>query len=79
MIFEEIYCGKWFFSEGYTFPAGVEVVINAYGVHRDPRHWKDPEIFNPERFLPENVVGRHPYAFVPFSGGSRNCIGKAEH
>ena len=64
-----------FILGGYTIPAGTSVGLLFYGMHHNPRVYPDPDHFKPERFLPENSAGRHPYAFVPFSAGPRNCIG----
>lgn len=59
-----------------TIQTGTQFVIGVYQMHRDPKIWGDTAAqFRPERFLPENFVDIHPYAFLPFSGGLRNCIG----
>ncbi|KAH8412205.1 hypothetical protein KR009_000429 [Drosophila setifemur] len=61
---------------GMVMPKDTQISIHIYDIMRDPRHFPKPNLFQPERFLPENTVSRHPFAFVPFSAGQRNCIGQ---
>ncbi|XP_071578154.1 cytochrome P450 4C1-like isoform X1 [Temnothorax nylanderi] len=62
--------------QSYLVPAGTFLHLNIYGVHRDPNFWSNPEVFDPDRFLPEKIRHRHPYSYLPFSAGPRNCIGQ---
>lgn len=62
--------------EDDTIPAGAIAHIHIFDLHRDPDQFPDPERFDPDRFTPENSEKRHPFAYVPFSAGPRNCIGQ---
>nr|CAD7456858.1 unnamed protein product [Timema tahoe] len=60
---------------GYTIPKGCDVFFNIYSLHRNPKIYPNPDEFDPENFSPERSKGRHPYSFLPFSGGMRKCVG----
>jgi len=62
---------------GYVIPAGAIVLLSPYVTHRDPRFWEDPERFDPERFAVGRSAGRRRFAYFPFGGGPRACIGSA--
>lgn len=60
---------------GYYVAPNTVIAICIYTLHRHPSFWKNPEAFEPERFLPENSAGRHRFVYVPFGAGPRQCIG----
>jgi cytochrome P450 len=60
---------------GYRVPPGADIAVYPWCTHRHPQHWDDPERFDPDRFAPEREAARHRYAWFPFGGGPRACIG----
>jgi cytochrome P450 len=60
---------------GYDVPAGADVLICPYTLHRHPAFWDAPERFDPERFDPGRVADRPRYAYIPFGAGPRFCVG----
>jgi cytochrome P450 len=61
---------------GRSVPANTTVLLSTYGTHRSPEHWADPESYDPSRFRDESAKTRHRFAYFPFGGGRRMCIGK---
>jgi cytochrome P450 len=62
---------------GHRIPAGAEVLIMPWLLHRKPSLWENPNRFDPERFLPERVAELPRFAYIPFGAGPRICIGAA--
>jgi cytochrome P450 len=62
---------------GYRVPAGADVVLCPYTVHRHPDFWQDPDRFDPERFAKGRSAGRHRYSYLPFGAGPRVCVGSS--
>lgn len=60
---------------GYSVPANTPVMLSPYMTHRHPAFWPDPTRFDPERFTADVVAERPRYAYIPFGGGPRQCIG----
>ena len=60
---------------GYHIPAGSSLEISPYVTHRHPEFWDNPESFDPERFTSQCTASRPQFAYLPFGGGQRLCIG----
>nr|ULR85500.1 cytochrome P450 [Spodoptera frugiperda] len=63
-------------TNNYVLPAGATVVVGTLKIHRNPQYYKNPNVFNPDNFLPENTSNRHYYSYIPFSAGPRSCVGR---
>jgi cytochrome P450 len=62
---------------GFHIPKGSLVILNPYITHRLPEHWPDPEGFDPDRFEPARFDALPRFAYLPFGGGPRQCIGNS--
>lgn len=60
---------------GFRVPAGSTVLMSPWITHRSSLYWEEPEQFDPDRFSPERSRNRAEYAYYPFGGGPRMCIG----
>ena len=60
---------------GFDIDGGDIIGICPYVMHRHPKHWENPEGFDPARFRPERAASRPRYTYLPFGGGPRTCIG----
>lgn len=69
-------CNEPYEIAGYKIAKGAILIAPQFVVHRDPQWFPDPLRFDPSRFSDENKTGRPRYAFFPFAGGSRQCIGE---
>ena len=60
---------------GKPIEPGTLIIISPHVMHRNPEFWPDPERFDPGRFMGDAENGRHRFAYIPFGGGPRLCIG----
>ncbi|KAL3842943.1 hypothetical protein ACJMK2_020916 [Sinanodonta woodiana] len=60
---------------GVKIPKGLDVSVSIQSLHYDTKYWENSQKFDPDRFSPENKDRIHPFTFLPFGGGPRNCIG----
>ena len=61
---------------GYFIPGRSLLFLSPWVTHRHPDFWREPDEFRPERFAAEERADMHKFAFYPFGGGPRVCIGK---
>jgi cytochrome P450 len=62
--------------QGYQVPPGRTVVIPPWALHRNPTFWESPATFDPERWLSESEATRPEFAYIPYGGGPRHCLGR---
>jgi cytochrome P450 len=60
---------------GFALPRGWLAFVVPFALHRLPAYWRDPDVFDPERFSPEQSAARPKFVYLPFGAGPRQCIG----
>jgi cytochrome P450 len=60
----------------YNVPKGMLIGTNIIGLMHNPKYYENPEVFNPDRWATKGPHTAEPYSFIPFSAGTRSCIGK---
>ncbi|ESO89799.1 hypothetical protein LOTGIDRAFT_218629 [Lottia gigantea] len=70
------YCAEDIDINGTFIAKGTEISFPVFAIQRDPDFWENPDVFDPERFSPENKESINPYSHMPFGMGPRNCIGQ---
>jgi len=63
-------------SRDILLPVDATIIIATFKIHRNEEVFPNPDVFNPDNFLPERSASRHYYAYVPFSAGPRSCVGR---
>jgi cytochrome P450 len=58
---------------GHVIPKGTAILLTVQNLHTDAKYWKDPQVFNPERFADLTIT---PGMYIPFGDGPHNCIGQ---
>lgn len=66
-------------TDSLEIPKNSTIMISPWALHRNPKYFPNPDVFDPDRFLPENIKQRHPYSYIPFGAALRNCIGNASY
>ncbi|XP_053966371.1 probable cytochrome P450 6t3 [Anastrepha ludens] len=62
-------------SKCLCIPKDVPAYVSILGIHRDPKYWPNPQLFDPQRFAPENLPSIQPMTYLPFGAGPHGCIG----
>lgn len=76
MLKEEFNFLNYILGGDFTVQKGATIIVPPIMVHRNPNIYKNPMVWNPDNFSPEETEKRHKYSFLAFSKGPRGCIGK---